>query len=66
MRIVRKGLLIMAVVVLSLLALENVLTFGLMWRLGVSRGLWIAAAEYSVFISLLALVIWRGRLWPRK
>ncbi len=66
MKIVIRGLLTVAVVVLLLLALENVLAFWLMMNLGVPRAMFVATIEFIIFLSLSILLIWRGKLWPRR
>ncbi len=66
MKTVRRGLLIVTVIVLSLLALENAWVFWLMLDLGVERQVWIAAIEFLIYTFLSSVLIWRGRLWPQR
>ena len=65
MKIIRRGLLIVAIVVLGLLALENVLIFGVMLELGVPRALWTSAIEFLIFGSLALVLARRAKLWTR-
>lgn len=66
MRIVRRGLLIAAVILLLLVALEDISAFLLMLELGVPRGMWVAGIEVSIVTFLLVALVWKGQLWPKR
>lgn len=62
MKIVRRGLLIAAVIVLSMLAMESLLVFVMILDLGVVRAMWTTAVEFLISIFLLVLLIRKRNL----